>query len=367
MSQPPNQPYSGQPHPGQSQPGPPYPGQPQPGQGYPGQPQSGQPYSGQAYPGQPPGGEQPWSSPPGSGQPYPGQPGYPGQPYPGQPNPDVPASVPPQPGYPPQPAYGPPSYPPPDYTQVDYNQPEYAQSGYQQPGYPQPGYPQPGPMPGFPPPKKKSRALPITLVSIALVLVLCVGGGTAVYLAGRNTAEGIADVISSAAPTTQPPRPTEPATPTATISIVEPKTLGGRPKVTDPAFADRVEQLESSLALVPGATQTVGALYGTPAKQDIVVVVAAKTLVPNPKKELDSAFTGRGVSELKLTGVASIPAGPLGGVAKCAKGNAGGAPLAMCGWADEGSSGLVFWYFTSLSDAKKEFIKLRGQVEKKSN
>jgi len=97
------------------------------------------------------------------------------------------------------------------------------------------------------------------------------------------------------------------------------------------------------------------------------VVVAAKTLVPNPKKELDSAFTGRGVSELNLTGVASIPAGPLGGVAKCAKGNAGGAPLAMCGWADEGSSGLVFWYFTSLSDAKKEFIKLRGQVEKKSN
>jgi hypothetical protein len=348
MSQPPNQPY---------------PGQPDPGQLYPGQPQPGQP--------------QPWSSPPGSGQPYPGQPGCPGQPYPGRPNPDVPASVPPQPGYPPQSAYGPPSYPQPEYTQVDYDQPEYAQSGYPQPGYPQsgypqpgypqPGYPQPGPMPGFPPPKKKSRALPITLVSIALVLVLCVGGGTAVYLAGRNTAEGIADAISSAAPTTQPARPTEAVTPTATISIVEPKTLGGRPKVTDPAFADRVEQLESSLALVPGAAQTVGALYGTPAKQDIVVVVAAKTLVPNPKKELDSAFTGPGVDELNLTGVAGIPAGPLGGVAKCAKGNAGGAPLSMCGWADEGSSGLVFWYFTSLSDAKDEFIKLRGQVEKKSN
>jgi hypothetical protein len=225
-------------------------------------------------------------------------------------------------------------------------------------------------MPGYPP-KKKSRALPITLVSVGLVLVLCVGGGTAVYLAGRNTAEGIADAITSAAPTqptlpTAPTRPTE-AAPTATISIVEPKTLGGRPKVTDPQFADRVEQLESNLALVPGATQTVGALYGTPAKQDIVVVVAAKTRVPNPKRELDSAFTGPGVSELNLTGVASIPAGPLGGVAKCAKGNAGGAPLSMCGWADEGSSGLVFWYFTSLSDAKKEFIKLRGQVEKKSN
>ena len=209
-------------------------------------------------------------------------------------------------------------------------------------------------------------------MSIGLVLVLCIGGGTAVYLAGRNTAQGIADAITSAAPTqptqpTRPTRPTETATPTATISIVEPRTLGGRPKVTDPAFAAQVEQLESSLALVPGATQAVGALYGTPSKQDLVVVVAAKTRVTDPKDELDSAFTGSGVESLNLTGVSSIPAGPLGGVAKCAKGNAGGAPLVMCAWADEGSSGSVFWYFTSLSKAKKEFIKLRGQIEKKSN
>jgi hypothetical protein len=360
MSQPPNQPYPGQPYPNQPHPGQPgYPGQPAPYPGaeqprpgppgpdrsYPGPPSGEQPWSGQPYPGQPgypgqPSGEQPWSSPPGSGQPYPGQPGYPGQPYQGQPNPDVPASVPPQPGFPPQPQYAPPGYPP------------------------QGGYPQPGPpMPGYPAPRKKSRALPITLVSIALVLVLCVGGGTAIYLAGRNTAEGLAGTLATTAPTpgitTAPPR--------ATITIVEPRSLGGRPRVTDPKFADTVEQLEKNLALLPGSAQSVGAIYGNPAKRDLVMVVAAKSYVRDPKDEVDSAFAGSTFGNMDLTGVSSIPAGPLGGAAKCGKGSDEGVPLSLCVWADEGSSGLFIWYFTSLSKAKKEFVRLRGQVEQKSN
>ncbi len=379
MSQPPNQPYPGQPYPEQPGPGDPWPGQPHPGQQYPGQQYPdqqypGQPgYPGQSYPGQQ-AGEQPWSAPPGSGQPYPGQP-YPGQPYPGQPNPDVPSSVPPQPGYPPQPAY---------VQQPPYPQPEYAghpPTGYPQAGYPQGGYPQTGPpVQGYPPAPKKSRALPITLVSIALVLVLCVGGGTAVYLAGRNTANSLADTLSSTAPTTGPTgrtapteeapteeAPAEEAPAAPTVTIAEPKTLGGRPKVTDPAFAATADQLEKNLALLPGASQTVGAVYGTPSKQDLVLVVAAKSFVADPKAELEKAFTGSNVDSLKLTSIAAIPAGPLGGVAKCAKGSGGGSPLSMCAWADEGSSGWVIWYFTSLSKAKAEFVKLRGQIEKKSN
>jgi hypothetical protein len=293
----------------------PYPGQPHPEQPGPEDPWPGQPYPGPSYP----------------GQSYPAQPGYPGQPYQGQPNPDVPSSVPPQPGYPPA---GP-------------------------------------PMQGYPPaPRKKSKALPITLVSIALVLVVCVGGSTAIYLAGRNTVEGLTDAISSGAPTpraTSRTEPTEDATIAPTITIAEPKKLSGRPKVTDPTFAATADQLKKSLALLPGATQTVGAVYGTPSKQDLVLVVAAKSFVADPKTELDNAFSGSNVDSLKLTGITSIPAGPLGGVAKCAKGKGGGSPLSMCAWADEGSSGWVIWYFTSLSKAKAEFIKVRGQVEKKSN
>jgi hypothetical protein len=363
MSQPPNQPYPGQPYPDQPTSGSPWTGRPEAvQQPWSSPPSSGQPHPGQPHPGQPHPG-QPHPGQPHPGQPYPGQAGYPGPGYQGQPNPDVPASVPPQPGFPPQPA----SVPQPSYPQPEYAQPAYPQPGYPQPGYPPSGTPMPGyPQQGYPAPKKKSRAVPITLVSVALALVLCVGGGTAVYLAGRNTADGIADAIASAGPTT---RPTENATtaPAAVITIVEPKTLGGRPKLTDPKFAGTVDQLERNLALLPGASQSFGAIYGTPAKRDVVLVVAAKSFVLDPKDEVDSAFSGSGFGKLNLTGVVSIPAGPLGGAAKCGKGSDEGVQVSLCAWADEGSSGLMIWYFTALSKAKAEFVKLRGQVEKKSN
>jgi hypothetical protein len=266
----------------------------------------------------------------------------------------VPSSVPPQPGLPPQPAYEPyPSYP----------QPEQAAPGYPQ-GYPPQGYPQPGaPLPA----PKKSRALPITLVSIALALVLCVGGGTAIYLAGRNTAAGIADAISSATPTPATSSRAQPTQDVATITIVEPKKLGGRPRLTNPALTAKVEQLETNLSRQPGASQTVGAIYGTPSKRDFVVVVAGKSSVRDPKEEMNRAFAGSRFGDLDMTGVVSIPAGPLGGAAKCGKGAAQGVSVSLCAWADEGSSGMVMWYFTSLGKAKDEFVKLRGQVEKKSN
>lgn len=332
---------------------PPFPGPP-----YPEQPSSGQPY------------QQPYGGQPGPGQP--------GSPYQGQPNPDVPPSVPP--GYPPQPPYGQPGYPQSDPTRVEYGQPGYPQPG--PPGYPQSGppmaagYPQSGPpmAAGYPPPPKpKSRALPITLVSIAVFLVLCVGGGTAVYLAGRNTADdvtarptGFPTTGSTATPEqTVTADPTE--EPSATITVVEPKTLGGRPKLTDPQFAGAAEELQQGLQQVPDATETVGALYGSPAKQNIVIVAAAAAEIDNPKRELDGTFLGAGVGGLKLSGITSISPGPLGGAAKCGRGEAGGAPLIMCGWADEGSVGWVIWYFKSMSSAKAEFPALRSQVEKKSN
>ncbi|WP_199511023.1 hypothetical protein [Nucisporomicrobium flavum] len=323
------------------------------------------PYPGPPYPEQPGSGQPPQ-------QPYGGPPGYP------PPNPDVPASVPP--GYPPQPSYGQqPPYPQPDPTRVD------AQPGYPQSGPPMAGYPQSGPPMAMgyppamvPPPAPKSRALPITLVSIAVFLVLCVGGGTAVYLAGRNTADNLVDVVVTTAPTpwdTATPDPTLPTFPTEkptlapppTITVVEPAKLGGRPKLTDPQFAGAARQLEEGLKKVPNATATVGALYGTPSKQNIVIVAAAAAEVTNPTRELDGTFLGAGVGGLKLTGISRTYPGALGGAAKCGRGEAGGAPLIMCGWADEGSVGWVIWYYKSMSSAKAEFPALRAQVEKKSN
>jgi hypothetical protein len=360
---------------------PPYSGPP-----YGEQPSSGQPYSGQPYQGGQP--------------PYQGQP-YPGQPYPGQPNPDVPTSVPP--GYPPtqpygtpdygqsqpgQPQYGQPQYGQPQYGQPEYGQPQYGQPQYGQPEYGQPEYGQPQPgqpqygqpdygqqqgfgAPGFPPPAppKKNRTLPIVLLSVAVVLVLCVGGIIAVVLVGKNADKNKDTVTTSG--TTAPAGPTdEPSTaPTkaaAAVSIVEPKTLGGRPKLTDSQFSGAADQLKSSLALVPNSKKTVGALYGSAEKRNIVALAATQAPIDNPSDAIDQLFYGAGVSGLKISNITTASTGAFGGSAKCGSTTTSGIDTAICSWADDDSLGLIVWYFKTASKAKAEFPTVRAQVEKKS-
>jgi hypothetical protein len=355
------------------------------------------PYSGQPYP------EQPDEGQPDQGQPGPGRP-Y--SPWSGQPNPDVPTSVPPQPGYPPygqssqppqygqpdptqpfgqpqygqpqhgQPQYGQPQYGQPEYGQPQYGQPEYGQPEYGQPGYGQPGYGQPefaqgGGFPPAPlPPPKKSKALPIVLISVAVFLVLCVGGGTAIYIAARNTAKDVNTALSAdPTPTATTDKATSDPTkaPSTGITVVEPKTLGGRPKLTDAQFASLAGELKSSLSDVPGATNTVGTLYGTVEKRNIVVVAAAAAPIADPGRELDSAFSSAGFGGLKITGITTVSPGPLGGEAKCGKSSESGLNMAICSWADKGSLGMMIFFFQSVSKVKTEFGKLRGQVEKKSS
>jgi hypothetical protein len=155
------------------------------------------------------------------------------------------------------------------------------------------------------------QGLPIVLISLGIVLALCVGAGTAIIIAGRNKAKETVDTAREAAgspasapaagggtPTTEPTRQSA-----STVTVTEPKTLGGRPKLTDAQFAPLADQLESTLTDVPKATSTVGA--------------------------------------------------PI--------------DMAICGWADDGSVGWIMYFFTSVKAAKAEFPKLRAQIEKKSS
>jgi hypothetical protein len=326
---------------------------------------------------QPPYSGPPYGEQPSSGQPYPGQPPYqgqqpyPGQPYPGQPNPDVQTSVPP--GYPPTQPYGQPQYGQPEYGQPQYGQPQYGQPDYgQQPQYGQPDYGQQGyAAPGFPPPAppKKNRTLPIVLLSVAVVLVLCVGGIIAVVLVSKNANKN-KDTVSTSG-TTAPAGPTdEPSAPptknAASVTIVEPKTLGGRAKLTDSQFSGAASQLKSSLALVPNSKKTVGALYGSTQKRNIVALAATQAPIDNPSDAIDQLFYGAGISGLKIGNITTASTGSFGGSAKCGSTTTSGIDTAICSWADDNSLGLIVWYFKSASKAKAEFPTVRAQVEKKS-
>jgi hypothetical protein len=115
---------------------------------------------------------------------------------------------------------------------------------------------------------------------------------------------------------------------------------------------------------IPSATSTIGAFYGNPAKKDMVMVAGASAPVADPAKELEEALTGLG-GDLKVTNFKSVEPGPLGGVAKCGDGDADGAPVGLCVWADKGSVGVIGVFFKTGDQAKAELVKIRGEVTKR--
>jgi hypothetical protein len=96
-------------------------------------------------------------------------------------------------------------------------------------------------------------------------------------------------------------------------------------------------------------------------------LVAAATTVVNerPSLVLDAMLTRGLGSSARLTGLRATSPGPLGGVAKCGNGETSGIPVAVCAWADSASFGLVAAYFKTVGQLEPDFVKLRGQIEKR--
>ncbi|MEU8085428.1 hypothetical protein AB0B57_17625 [Micromonospora sp. NPDC049101] len=244
------------------------------------------------------------------------------------PNPPQQPGQPEQPGQPQQPG----GWPPP-----------------QQQGFPpaQPGQPYgaPGQLTG-PPPAKKSNVGKIVLIVLASLLVLCLGGAA---IAWFTLKDDVGDAVEA-----------------ANTRVVAPDTLAGRPKNTNPELLTAAEMMVTDLkSTAQNETSAVGGFYGDPAKQDLLMMVAASGIWADPDKELNDAETGF-KTELSLTGMAPVEPGPLGGKARCGAGTTNGVPLGVCIWADRGSVGAVVMYFKSADQAKAEFTTIRGQIEQRS-
>ncbi|MEV4478547.1 hypothetical protein [Micromonospora coxensis] len=251
-------------------------------------------------------------------------------------------SQPPANPYPSQPDNGAPygSYPPPQ----------------QQPG----GYPSPAQPTGFPaqpgqpygdqsgaPQKKKSNVGKIVLISLAVVLVLCLGGAAIAFFAVKDEVKEGVEAINT--------------------RVVAPDTLAGRAKSTDPALTEGAKELEAQLnKSLPDATSTAGAFYGTPAKKDLVMIAAASGLNADPEKTLEDTITGAAQSDVKIAQMKTVDAGPLGGVAKCGDAKAANVPLGVCVWSDRGSLGMIIVYFKSGQEAAAELPAMRAAIEQKN-
>ena len=76
-----------------------------------------------------------------------------------------------------------------------------------------------------------------------------------------------------------------------------------------------------------------------------LLVFAGTRFILDPGSAVGGVFAGFGPrSGLVVTGVTSVPAGALGGVARCGSARVGAQPLALCVWGDHGSLGVVLGF-----------------------
>jgi hypothetical protein len=272
--------------------------------------------------------------------------------------------------YPPQqqPQYQPPQYQPPQYQQPGYGQqpaygqqpPPYGEPQYGQPPYgEQPTYAQPA----FEPPQKKSRAGLWIGISVA-VLLLCCGGGVAIFFAFDRLNNAASDGKSPTVPRT-PVEST--AAPSGTVyHVVAPAKLGNRSKITDDEHNKLVEQVSASMKADAKVKDAAVGYYGTPdPKKDKVYLAAITTSLAMSQKDFDDLFQGM-VTQAgleKMTDVAGADPGPLGGFASCGNLKIQDMPVAACGWSDAGTFGVIMWYNRALTQVKSQFVGMRGEVE----
>ncbi|WP_225851887.1 hypothetical protein, partial [Micromonospora sp. AMSO12t] len=197
------------------------------------------------------------------------------------------------------------------------------------------------------PAPRKSNAGKIVLISLAVVLVLCLGGAAIVAFAVKDDVKETVDATRT--------------------RVVAPATLAGRPRATDPTLQAGARELEAELnKTIPGASSTVGEFYGTLTGRNLVMIAAASGLNPDPAKTLEDTIRGARTSDVRLGEMKTVDPGPLGGEAKCGDAKAQDVPLGVCVWSDKGSVGMVIIYFKTGQQAHAEFATIRGQVEQKS-
>jgi hypothetical protein len=98
-------------------------------------------------------------------------------------------------------------------------------------------------------------------------------------------------------------------------------------------------------------------------EQQVIMVVAGSALLLRPETELQSAFTSMSSGGLTVTSTHKVDAGGLGGYAQCGTSITGGVKLAVCGWADHGSLGMIMFFDRGVTEAEKLLLDFRKEIE----
>ncbi len=220
------------------------------------------------------------------------------------------------------------------------------------------------------PEKQSNRGLWIGFAAATVTLILICCGGFYVWLAdpfgGDDPSNGSnrIDGTPSATPSGQPTN-TAPA-----ITVAAPERLGNRAKLPDRTNTRMAADKEAAIKRDTRFTSVVVAYYGTADPRRNKVYLAAATMnTTMSKAAFEAAFDGmaKEAGLADMTNVSEVPAGPMGGFARCGMVTVEKVPTATCACADEGSFITVMWFNKQLSNQiKAELITIRAAVETKS-
>jgi hypothetical protein len=193
--------------------------------------------------------------------------------------------------------------------------------------------------------RRRPPALLIGLASLVVIVALCLGCGR--------------PLVNHAKKAQEPPV-RGPAT-SSDVTVVEPETLAGRPRITDEETDQNVELIKTAVRFSTGADSSVGGLYGHEGADDTVLMTASAGAIDDPKLAVDSLYNDLGLTW--KSGGKTVSPGSRGGAAKCRDAGDSNRQLAVCVWADSDTIGVVVWYDRTANAIKADFGTARSEIE----
>jgi hypothetical protein len=200
------------------------------------------------------------------------------------------------------------------------------------------------------------------VVAIVVVLVLCGALGVGGYLLLR---EAPGDASSPTAGASLPAPSVSRDTRSVTLRV--PSKLTGYSKINTAEARAMSAKVAKALAAGQGGLfqQAIAGSYGNVSKHQLRIFAAMKLDVGDPGVFMNGVVEDMEKDgDMRLSNVATVPAGPLGGVAKCGEALEAAVVISICAWVDEGSVAFVFFFGQKLSSTvKTAFLQARAEIE----
>ncbi|HET8658510.1 MAG TPA: hypothetical protein VFM55_05885 [Micromonosporaceae bacterium] len=133
-----------------------------------------------------------------------------------------------------------------------------------------------------------------------------------------------------------------------------------------PEAQSTADYLRTALAASMELKSTVGAVYADPVERSLsVVFIGGTATLRSPETDLDRLFRLVTDKADAVSGVRTVPPGPLGGVMKCGASTGAEDPMAVCGWADNGSVAIAMFPNRQIDESATLLRTMRADLEQR--